>query len=189
MSRTRTSSLVIGLLGLIALAAAACSSSPANPNAASTTTTTTAASTTTTAAEGTTTTTTAASTSTTSGAIQNLQVSSAVRSTLTSVYVNYRHFNASDISGTTPNSVYYAYDPSTQTYWAMASFMPSSTASQQVLVGMQDGGETGLYKMTAGGSWSIALNGEPPYCGEMRYFPQPVLAAWNMGTAPAGLVC
>jgi hypothetical protein len=175
-----------GLTVVIALTAAACSSSPTRPSSSGTTTSSTTAAST----SSTTSTTIAASTTTTtSSAVQNLPVTSSVRATLTSVFVSYKQIQASDVSGTVPNSVYYAYDPASKTYWAMASFMPSSTASQQILVGFQDGGNTGLYKMATGGSWAVSQSGVPPYCAEQRYFPQPVLAAWGMGTVPAGLVC
>jgi hypothetical protein len=42
--------------------------------------------------------------------IENLLVTSAVRSQLTAAYVALRQISVSDVSGTQPNSVYYAYD-------------------------------------------------------------------------------
>jgi len=39
---------------------------------------------------------------------------------VTAAYVAFRQISVSDVSGTRPNSVYYAYDQATNTYWAMA---------------------------------------------------------------------
>lgn len=48
--------------------------------------------------------------------VQNLVVSSAVRGQLTSTYLSMRQIPASDVSGTQPNGLYYAYDPASNTY-------------------------------------------------------------------------
>jgi hypothetical protein len=165
-----------GLIALaaLALAAAACSSSPsATPPTTTTTSTTPAAAATTTTAP-------VATTSPT--AVQNLTVSDSVRTSLTASYVAFRHISTSDVAGTAPGSVYYAYDPTTKTYWALATFTPSSTASQQTLVGFQDGGSIGMFTMPAGASWSVSQAGEPSICLEAKYFPAPVLAVWNIST-------
>jgi hypothetical protein len=92
----------------------------------------------------------------------------------------------SDITGTAANSVYYAYDPSTQTYWALASFVPSTTASEQVLVGMQDGGDQGLFTMVARGGWQLARGTVPAICGEQKFFPPAVISLWSLSTEAAG---
>ena len=56
-----------------------------------------------------------------SAGIENLLVSSALRSQLTTAYVAFRQISVSDVSGTRPDSVYYAYAQATNTYWAMAA--------------------------------------------------------------------
>jgi hypothetical protein len=85
--------------------------------------------------------------------VSNLVVPDPVRSELTAAYVAYMHFNPANIAGTTPRSVYYAYDATTGTYWAMATFQPTKAAlgskpgspAFNMLVNMQDGGSTGLF--------------------------------------------
>src|SRR5215467_16275946 len=78
----------------------------------------------------------AAAPSPTPTGIQNLVISSAEKSQLTAAYVASKSISLSDLAGGGPEagSVYYAYDPSTDTYWALASFAPSSTASLNVQV-------------------------------------------------------
>ena len=86
-------------------------------------------------------------------------------------------------------SVYYAYDPSTDTYWALASFAPSSTASLNVQVGFQDGGSYGMYKKAGSGSWQVQQPGFPEICGEAKFFPQAVLTAWGISTSSLPPAC
>jgi hypothetical protein len=123
--------------------------------------------------------------------IQNLVITSAGKSDLTAAYVANKGISLSDISGggPTPGSVYYAYDPSTNTYWALADFQPSSTASQNVQVGFQDGGSYGMYQKAGSGSWQVQQPGFPPICGEAKFFPQAVLAAWLISTNPLPQAC
>jgi len=184
--------LALGALVALALTAAACSSGSSSGS-----TTTLATSPATTSAGGgsssssTTSSTDAMGTTTTTSAtaVQNLQVSPAVRATLTSTFVNYKAIPASDVSGTVPNSVYLAYDPTTKTTWALAQFSPSSTASQQTLVGFQDGGALGLFKMQAGGAWTVQTGGDAYACSESKYFPATVLAAWDIAQPTAAMQC
>lgn len=140
-------------LGLAALVLAGCSSSPSSHSSATTTTSTSTSASTTTSS----TTASASSTSTTGagGPAQNLTATAAVKSSLTAAYVAHSGLPADEVQGTAPGSVYYAYLPSTQTYWAIASFVPSSTASQQTQVAMQDDGCCGIFTMTSGGSWTF----------------------------------
>lgn len=112
-------------------------------------------------------------------AVQNLVATAPVKAALTTAFVSFKQIPATDISGTSPNSVYYAYDPSTMTYWAFADFVPSSQASQQVDVGMQDGGSMGLFKMQNGGAWQVTTGSVPPICAARTFFPATVLAGWN----------
>jgi hypothetical protein len=125
-----------------------------------------------------------------SAGIENLLVSSAVRSQLTAAYVALRQISGSDVSGTQPNSVYYAHDQTTNTYWAMADFMPAKTAPQNVLVNFQDGGSTGLFTKIGSGPWQVRQGGIPAVCVESEFFPKSVLAAWAISTnRPPGLNC
>jgi hypothetical protein len=119
------------------------------------------------------------------GGARNLAVSRAVRNELTAAYADFRGISLSDVAGTEPGSVYYAYDPATDTYWARATFVPSSTASFKVLVGFQDGASIGLFTRAARSGWQVELGGEPVVCAEVVFFPPAVLRAWSLSTATA----
>jgi hypothetical protein len=123
------------------------------------------------------------------GGVRDLAVSRDVRNELTAAYADYRGISPSDVAGTIPGSVYYAYDPATYTYWAQADFAPSSTASFKVLVGFQDGASIGLFTRIANGSWQVRLGGEPVVCAEVRFFPQAVLTAWSLRLDTAAFGC
>jgi hypothetical protein len=125
-----------------------------------------------------------------SAGIENLLVSSDVRSQLTAAYVALRQIPVSDVSGTRPNSVYYAYDQATNTYWAMADFVPAKADPQNVLVNFQDGGSSGLFTKVGSGPWHVQEGSIPALCGESQFFPKSVLAAWSISTnRPPGLNC
>lgn len=97
-------------------------------------------------------------------------------------YVNARGISLSDVAGTIPGSVYYAYDPATDTYWAEATFQGSRTASLKVLVGFQDGGSIGFFARAARSGWQADVGGEPVVCFEVPFFPPAVLTAWSLPT-------
>jgi hypothetical protein len=115
---------------------------------------------------------------------QNLAVSAAVRSELLDAYAAGKNIPVSDVAGTRPGSVYYGYDPATQTYWAMANYEPTTTDPLSVMVGFQDGGSLGYYKKAGSGPWQVSLGGAPAICSELRFFPQAVLEAWSQPTSP-----
>jgi hypothetical protein len=126
------------------------------------------------------------------GGIRNLAISSAERSELTQAFMAHKGISLSDVQGAgpLPGSVYYAYDPATGTYWALAAFDPSSTASSKVSVDFQDGGGTGMFRMASGGSWQVQNSGVPSTCSELLFFPKAVLQTWRMPTsAPSGMHC
>lgn len=126
-----------------------------------------------------------------SAGVQNLVISSAEKSELTAAYVAWRGISLADIAGAGPvsGSVYYAYEPATEIYWALADFEPSSTASLDVQVGFQDGGGTAMYQRAGAGPWQIGGNpGFPEFCGEVKFFPAAVLTAWSI-SAPPGFTC
>lgn len=130
------------------------------------------------------------------GGVRNLIVSGAVRGELTAAYVAVRRISLSDVAGTAPGSVYYAYDPSTDTYWARALFQPSrdvirdqTPAALTVLVGFQDGGGYGRFKKVGTGPWQVATGGIPFVCADVQFFPRTVLAAWSLPAEIAGVVC
>jgi hypothetical protein len=122
------------------------------------------------------------STTPTSGpAAQNLPVTDAIKATITAVYVAHNHLPAAQVAGTVPGSVYYGFIPSTDTYWAIASFEPTSSSSTQTQVAMQDDGCCGIFEMAGGGSW-IFVSGYlgSPCTGQI---PAALMALWNL-TSP-----
>jgi len=123
------------------------------------------------------------------GGVRNLAVSRDVRNELTAAYVSLRGISLSDVAGAIPGSIYYAYDPATDTYWAEANFVPSRTASQKVLVGFQDGASIGLFARAARSGWQVQLGGEPVVCAEVPFFPPAVLMAWSLPTDTAAFGC
>jgi hypothetical protein len=120
--------------------------------------------------------------------VQNLIVSTSVRTDLTDAFAAASNFPVSYVKGTAPNSVYYAYTPATDTYWALATFEPSATATKSAPADFQDGSNVGEFKKVGDGSWQAGIGGEPVGCGELRFFPKAVLAAWSISPplAPCG---
>jgi hypothetical protein len=96
-------------------------------------------------------------------------------------YVAHNGLPPDQVAGTAPNTVYYAYVPSTQTYWAIAGFVPTANASYNTQVAMQDDGCCGIFTMTAGGSWTFAGSYLGVPCpGQV---PAAVFTLWQL-TAP-----
>jgi hypothetical protein len=119
-----------------------------------------------------------------SAAVRNLTVTGATRSSLTTAFAAFKGIPQSDIAGTRPSSVYYAFDPAADTYWALAEFTPTTTAPQDVTVNFQDGGNIGLFTKVGANPWQVRLGGIPPECNELKFYPQVVLAAWSLPTSP-----
>jgi hypothetical protein len=130
------------------------------------------------------------SASATGDAIQNLVLSTAVRSELGAEFAAVADIPPSYVLGAKPGSIYYAYEPATDTYWAMATFEESATALKNDPAGFQDGGNVGLFWRVGTGAWHGGLGGIPLTCAELRFFPKGVLAAWSLPTSPpAGMDC
>jgi hypothetical protein len=85
---------------------------------------------------------------------QNLVATDAVKAALVAAYVAHAGLPADQVAGTAPNSVFYAYVPPTNTYWAIAAFVPVAHASTPTLVAMQDDGCCGVFTMTPGAPWT-----------------------------------
>lgn len=122
-----------------------------------------------------------------SGGVQNLDATAAVKSDLLAAFVAAKDIPVSDVAGSVPDSIYYAYDPATQTYWAKAAYEPKSTDPLSVTVDFQDGADTGLYKKSGTGPWQVTIGAEGP-CTDSQFFPQVVLVAWAI-PAPVGVTC
>jgi hypothetical protein len=117
-----------------------------------------------------------------SAAVRNLPVSAAVRAQLLAAFAAYKSIPQSDVAGSRPGSTYYAYDPATATYWAMAAYDPASSVPLQVNVSFQDGGAQGLFKKTGSAPWRVSNGGLPAVCAELKFFPPAVLTAWSLPT-------
>ena len=131
-------------------AAAACGSSSSNGGSSSPVTSTMPATTTTTPPATTTTTTTSTSSSTT---VQNLVATAAVKSALLAAGAKSHNLSASDYTGLVKGKTYYAYDPSTKTYWAGAALV-AKPGDMQAEVGDQDDGAYLVFKQPTGGVWT-----------------------------------
>jgi hypothetical protein len=105
---------------------------------------------------------------------------SADKAALTAAFVAGKQIPASDIAGTTQGSVYLAKIPATGTSWALATFEPSGTASQNTLVGLQDGGSTAIFTKSAGGTWTMVGLGSFPFCPSQTKIPTDVQQLWGL---------
>lgn len=127
------------------------------------------------------TTTTAAATTTTSAATQDLVVTSAVRRGLLAAGAGFHHLPTSDFAGLDAATTYYAFDPSTGTYYTAAGLMArrSSLAAQ---VGTQDDGAYNLFtKRSGAATWTVYDDGlggvQGAHCPIA--LPGSVLAVWH----------
>ncbi len=121
-------------------------------------------------------------TPTTGTGAQDLPASDQLRAELLTSFAAYKQVPESYFTGPQPGTLYYAYLPSTGTYWALAHFGITAAAPFRTGVDMQDGGDVGVFNRRAGGSWRMTLGGEPFPCpGEI---PDAVMTAW--GLTPSG---
>ena len=169
--------------GLIPIVAGACSGGPADVSARARATTTTT--TTPNASSSSTVVTTAPpgppATQVSSGPPQNIAPTAALDSALRAAFSSYQHILESDIGSTVAGSEHEAYNPPTGTYWAVAHFMPSSTAGNDVVV-FQDGGGIGIFNASSPGSWVMTRTGGEPFpCPGV--LPPPVMEVWGMQDA------
>jgi hypothetical protein len=99
-------------------------------------------------------------------------------------FAAYDQIPEQDVIGTASGSVYYAYDPSTSTYWALAKMDPRLTAPVSVLVKFQDGANRVIFAERSGSSWSVVnLVGEPP-CLAQQGLPAAIESLWGLTDAP-----
>jgi len=122
-------------------------------------------------------------TATASTAVQNLAVTNALRAELLKAGAAIHSLPVTDYTGLAPGRTYYAYDPTTSTYWAGAALVPS-TSSTPAQVSVQDDGSYLLFRRQAGGSWSVYSVGMTLIPGGKCpvTVPAAVLSAW--GWAP-----
>ena len=111
---------------------------------------------------------------------QNLVATAAVKHALLSAGAAMHHLPASDYTGLQKGMPYYAFVPATNTYWAGAALI-ASTSSQAAQVGDQDDGAYLDFKRAGGGAWH-AYSGGLPGTGSfhcMVAIPPSVVALWG----------
>jgi len=93
---------------------------------------------------------------------------------------------AADVRSTAPGSVFYAEQPSVNTYWAVSSFVP--TAKAEALAGTARGKKlleqfrmTAVFERTAGSRWAYVGSATGGACASS--LPAPVFSAWGMCSA------
>ena len=163
----RAGRVAVVMVGVVAMAG--CSASPTGKTATSATTSASAA---TTATTGPTTTLPAAS---------DLVVTSAIRSQLVAAGAALDSLPASAFTGLRPGETYYAYDAVTQTYWAGAGLLPSSS-STRAQVATQDDGAYLLFTQPRGGAWkgyAVGVAGPPEGSACPVMVPSAILSLWN----------
>jgi len=157
------------IVGVVAMAG--CSGTPTGKTATAATTSAPVA-----------TTTTAGSTTTeAAAAASNLVVSSAIRSQLVAAGAALDSLPASAFTGLRPGETYYAYDALTQTYWAGAGLLPSSS-STRAQVATQDDGAYLLFTRPRGGAWkgyAVGVAGPPGGSACPVAVPSAILSLWN----------
>jgi hypothetical protein len=114
-----------------------------------------------------------------------LVITSSVREALVAAFVSFKNVPAQQIEGTQPGTAYYAFVPSTGTYWALVSFLPSSSASLQTDVSLQDGGAMGIFDEQPGEGWKMLAQGVVPFCPSRTTIPSAVLTLWGLSDSPA----
>jgi hypothetical protein len=120
-------------------------------------------------------------------AVQDLVITSAGKTGLTTAFVTFKGISSDEVAsgGPVPGSVYYAYDPATDTYWAAASFLPVNTLTLSALEAFQQGGDIAMYQKAGDGSWQVQTGASSLTCLAPNFFPQAVLVAWSLPTVPA----
>jgi hypothetical protein len=161
---------VVALVGLLVMSACGSGSSGSSHTVTSTVTETSTV--TMSSSEG--------ASTTTGSATQNLVVTAAVRAQLLAAGAALHQLPVSAYLGLRHGETYYAYDPSTDTYWAGAGLRASSS-SLKAQVGDQDDGAYLDFRRPAGGSWHVSEAGIP---GSTAYncavhIPASVLAVWG----------
>jgi hypothetical protein len=98
--------------------------------------------------------------------------------------------SAKDVAGTAPGQVYYAYDASISTYFAVVAFQPSSSLFQQAPTPttkaklLQLLGYDYVFSLQTGSTWALLGFIPKGYCPGV-WVPVEVLAVWGMCGFPA----
>ena len=120
-------------------------------------------------------------TTSTSAMTRNLVVTPSVRQSLLEAAAKYHSLPSTDYVGLDAGRTYYAFDPTTDTYYAAAGLNPSPK-SLPAQVGTQDDGAYNLFTKLAGAAtWTVYNDGlggvQGTECPIM--IPAAVLSVWN----------
>ena len=121
----------------------------------------------------------------------NQRLTDSVRPQLKTAYIAFMrasspdhdsNLTGADVDGPVVGRTYYAYVPSTRTYWAVAYFQPTAAVtSQPQQVAFQDEGSSGFFQKQPGQSWVMLrhANGAGPWpCpGDL---PDNLMKAWDL---------
>ena len=120
---------------------------------------------------------------------KNLVISSAIKQSLVDTWVatdpDGVGLTAKDVAGTVPGEVFYGYDLSISTYFAIAAFQPSATwvdgtkipGGQNDMAPFQD--NEYVFSLQTGSAWTLLGAVSTGSCpGD--WVPRPVLAVWGM---------
>jgi len=122
-----------------------------------------------------------ASSTTSATTVQNLAVTDTLRSQLLAAAAAANRLTPADYTGLAPGLTYYAYDPTTGTYWAGAALVPSPS-SQNGQVSVQDDGSYLLFSSSgSSGPWTVHPVGATGGTGGAACpaIPATVVAVWN----------
>ncbi|HEV3186814.1 MAG TPA: hypothetical protein VGZ04_02085 [Acidimicrobiales bacterium] len=117
----------------------------------------------------------------TGGATRNLVVTPSVRKSLLDAAAAYHQLPPSDYVGLNPGATYYAFDPTTNHYYAAAGLQPSPH-SLSAQVGTQDDGAYNLFTRAASSqSWTVFNDGLGGVQGSKcpLVIPSAVVKVWN----------
>jgi hypothetical protein len=128
------------------------------------------------------------------GNVQNLVLSVGDKDVLREAFDTYKGYSPSPILayGPYPGSAYSAYDPATQTYWAMATFITDfETDPPSVAADFKAGGGFAMFRSQPGSGWQVQSAYCPRSPAIWKFFPPAVLMAWAISTSvplgPSGL--
>jgi hypothetical protein len=127
------------------------------------------------------TTTTTTVTTTTNAMTRNLVVTPSIRQSLLDAAAKYHSLPNTDYVGLDAGRTYYAFDPSTNTYYAAAGLNPSPK-SMPAQVGTQDDGAYNLFTRAAdAATWTVYNDGLGGVQGTKCpiTIPATVLSVWN----------
>lgn len=136
-----------------------------------------------------TTTSTTSPTTSVSAGVQNLTVTSAVRSLLVAAGAKSHDLPASDYVGLVAGQTYYAYDPADTLFWAGAALNPSRSSQAAEIASQDDGGYDLFTATSAAGPWTAYSDGlgTTPHATCSIVTPVAVRAVWGWSlTTPCG---